>query len=66
VRDAAEQELQRGDPRMDLEPYARQLRDRLYPGRDEDDPPTTRTIRDHISSRPSLWAKYVKPRNSQK
>ena len=62
VREAAERELMRGYPGMDLEPYAESLRRRLYPGRDEDEPPTLRTMVDHISSRPSLWEQYVKPR----
>jgi hypothetical protein len=66
VRTAAERELRRGDPGMDLEPYAKQLRSRLYPSQDEDEPPTLRTVIDHIGSRPSLWAKYVKPRKPRK
>jgi hypothetical protein len=66
VRTAAERELRRGDPGIDLEPYAKRLRDRSFPSHDEDEPPTRRTVMDYISSRPSLWTRYVKPRNRRR
>jgi hypothetical protein len=62
VRKEAQRELKRGYPGMDLASYAKWLRSRLYPDRDEDEPPTLRTMVDHISSRPSLWERHVKPR----
>jgi len=58
VRTAAERQLRRGDPGMDRDQFAKQLRNRLFPS-PEDESPTWRTVRDHISSPPSLWRKYV-------
>jgi hypothetical protein len=58
VRAAAERQLRRADPGMSRDQFAEQLRDRLYPFA-KDTPPTWRTVRDYISSPPSLWTKYV-------